>query len=235
MIRAIRATLSAAVAVALLSGCAFTNKVVFRPRPPIPSYRPEAEGVPIRRIALLPLYYQQETSSALREMDAAFNAELSKTAMFEIVPISRTEMETMTSHRQISSTELIPGDLLSQLVARYGVDGVLFTDITHYFPYQPISIGARSKLVDARTGQIRRATDYLFDSGKPDIAVAARAYFLQNTQTNQPIRDDGNSILQSPSRFSRYVASETYRSLLSLPPPEKTKIVLNSPRKVPMF
>lgn len=235
MIGAFRITLCAATAISLLTGCATRQKVVLKPLPLIPSYHPEQEGTAIRRVAILPLYCEQDSAGSLRAMDAAFNAELNKTTLFELVPISRAQMEALTTHRQISSVEVLPGDLLQQLVMRYGVDAVLFTDVTHYFPYQPIAVGARSKLVDVRTGQIRWATDYLFDSGKPEVADAARGYYLQNSQTNLPIKDDGTSILQSPARFSQFVAYQTYRTLLNPPTANQTKIVLNSPGKAPII
>lgn len=224
----------AAAVASHLVGCAALQKVAYKPLPPIPSYLPSVEGTAIRRVAILPLYCEQDSAGSLRAMDIAFNAELNKTNLFELVPISRAQLEGLAARRQISSVEVLPADLLQQLVMRFGVDGVLFTDVTHYFPYQPISVGARSKLVDVRTGQIRWATDFLFDCGKPEVAQAARGYYLLNSQKNLPIPDDGTSILQSPARFSQFVAFQTYRTLLNRPPASDRKIVLNSPQKTPM-
>ncbi len=233
MTNTLRIALCALAAVSALTGCA-TKPKPLKPLSTIPSYLPEREGTAIRRVAILPLYCEQDSAGSLRAMDMAFNAELNKTSLFELVPIGRAQMESLTTRRQISSVEVLPGDLIQQLVARYGVDAVLFTDVTHYFPYQPISVGARSKLVDVRTGQIRWATDYLFDSGRPEVAEAARGYYLKSSQKNLPIPDDGTSILQSPARFSQFVAHETYRTLLSPPPAGPQKIVLNSPQNPPM-
>ncbi len=73
-------------------------------------------------------------------------------------------------------------------------------------------MGVRSKLVDIHTGEIRWAFDSLFDSGKPAVALAARHFYLANSQTNLPITTDGGAVLQSPLRFSGYVAWEAYES-----------------------
>ena len=205
-----------AVALALvLNGCATTKKLVCRPAAPAPSFHSNAGGAPMRRVALLPLCYEQEAGPFLRDMDATFNLELNKKNNFEVVTVSRADMEAMFNKRQLSSVGTLPADLLAKLSAQYGVDGVLLTDVTHYFPYHPISIGIRAKLVDARTGEVRCAFDHLYDSGRPEIANQARCYYEQNSQTGSPLPQDGSIVLQSPSRFSKFVACETYRSLLT--------------------
>jgi len=218
-------------AVSALLGCSNTRRVVnLCPPPPLPSYHDLKEGIPIRRVAVLPLSYEAGNVNFPRDMDAAFNAELSKTSMFELVVVGRPEMEAIFGRQQVSSVGALPGEFLGEIAAQFGVDAVLFTDITHYFPYQPISIGVRTKLVDVRSGEIRWAFDYLFDSGKPKVAATARQFFLTNTQTNLPVKNDGDSVLQSPLRFSRYVAWETYRSLVSKPAPAMT--ILTTSTKV---
>lgn len=221
----------------LLMGCESTRRTVLcQPAPPLPSYHDLQAGVPIKRVAILPLSFDAQNGNFTRDLDASFNAELTKTSMFEVVVISRAQMEALFGRQQYSSVGELPGNFLAQLGPHLGVDAVLFTDITHYFPYQPISIGVRSRLIDVRSGDTRWAFDYLFDSGKPAVAQAARQFFLAYTQTNKPIADEGDSVLQSPLRFSRYVAWETYRSLVNKPVPvplvsketNSSKVVLKS-------
>jgi len=98
----------------------------------------------------------------------------------------------------------------------YDVDGVLFTDVTHYSPYRPIAIGVRCKLVDVHTGIQRWVFDHLFDSGAPAVAVAAKQFAEEQDSEQLPIPSDGAGILDSPSEFGKYVAHETYRSLLGI-------------------
>jgi len=207
-----------AVALFLLPGCSSARRIVYTQAAPLASYHDIREGIPFRRIAMLPLCYERETGNSVSsDLDGAFHAELTKTTLFEVIWISRSQMEALTGHRQISSVEALPGGILAQIAVQSGADAVLFTDVTHYFPYLPISVGVRSKLVDVRTGEIRWGFDHLFDSGKPEVAVAARHYYLANSQTNLPVSNDGNSVLQSPSRFAGYAAWETYRSLINKP------------------
>ncbi len=186
---------------------------------PLPSYHDLQPGIPIRRVAMLPFYYEREDGSPATQIDAAFHEELGKTALFEIVWIDRAQLKAWTGRGQISSAENLPANLLLTVAAQTGANAVLFTDVTHYFPYQPISIGVRSKLVDIRTGGIRWAFDHLFDSGNPAIAQATRCFYMTQIQTNLPIGNDGGAVLQSPRKFAGYAAWETYRSLINKPIP----------------
>ena len=74
-------------------------------------------------------------------------------------------------------------------------------------------MGVRAKLIDARSGEIRWAFDYLFDSGSPAIAQAAKTYQARYNQDNLPLPGDGGTVLISPTRFAKFVANQTYVSL----------------------
>ena len=171
------------------------------------------KSLPMRRVAMLPLSGDQLTPPALREIAAAFHGELSKRALFEIVPVSGAELEAMCGQREISSVEHLPAQLLETLREKFGADGVLFTDITHLHAYRPISIGVRAKLVDIGSGAISWASDCVYDSGHPAVATNARTFQRQFSDPHRAIADDGGSVLISPSRFAKYVANATFNSL----------------------
>ena len=198
----------------LAAGCA-TRRVALAPPPPPPQnyFSPETTGAPIRRVALLPLFSGSHPDHYLRAIDETFESELTKKALFEVVRVSRSELETLFGRRQVDSTETLPADALPRLRKQFGVEGVLFTDLTHFSPYRPVAMGVRTKLVDVATGKIRWAFDYVFDAGNTSIAEAAKRYQLLYSDPRQPVTTDGGSILLSPSRFAKYVACETYASL----------------------
>jgi hypothetical protein len=200
-----------------LAACCVAPRVVRSVvQPVIPSYHQDIDGTPMRRVAVLPINFGQDTPSVPNELDLVFHAELSKTSAFEVIPISREELSAHFGITQLSSVQVIPGDLLVRLVQDYDVDGVLFTDVTHYFPYRPIAIGVRCKLVDAHSGVQRWVFDHIFDSGTPPVASAAKQFAVDQDTEQLPIATDGASILDSPSEFGKYVAHETYRSLLGI-------------------
>lgn len=181
-------------------------------RPPLPD-----KSLPMRRVAMLPLSGGQVTPEALRDITAAFHAELSKKALFEVVPISGSELEAMCGQRQLSSVVPLPAQVLDAVREKYGAEGVLFTDITHLHAYRPIAIGVRAKLVDAGSGAISWASDCVYDSGHPAVAENARLFQRQFSDPHRSIPDDGGSVLISPSRFAKYVANATFNSLDATP------------------
>ena len=142
--------------------------------PPMPD-----KSRPMRRVAMLPLSGAQLTPEALRDITTAFQAELSKKAIFEVVPVTGAELEAICGQRQLSSVEPMPADLLNSLREKLGAEGVLFTDITHLHPYRPVAIGVRAKLVDITSGAISWASDCVYDSGHPLIADNARRFQRQ--------------------------------------------------------
>lgn len=223
-------TLLLAVLATAITGCQLKKLCAKKPpAAPIVSFRSGGGGAPLRRIAMLPPYCNQQTASSVNGLEMTFQAELAKTGLFEVVPITHSTMEKHFGHPQISSVDIIPGDFLFRLRTEYGVEGVLFIDITHYFPYQPISMGIRVKLVDATTGKIRWAFDHLFDSSNPATSEDAQKFYLKNSHDTYPVPTEGNPILQSPIRFSKYVAYEVFRSLENAPQgPENAKVVVQT-------
>ena len=201
----------------LFSGGCATLKLAVAPAPPPPPppnyFAPATPGEQLRRVALLPLHSETYPDQYMRRLDATFHAELTKKALFEVVPVSRAELESLFGERQFSSTDELPAEALKRLREHYGVDGVLFTDLTHFSPYRPVSMGVRTKLVAVSTGQIRWASDTVFDAGNSSVAEAAKRFQVACSNEHQPLSTDGGSILQSPTRFAKYVASETYSSL----------------------
>jgi hypothetical protein len=171
------------------------------------------KSMPMTRVAMLPLSNARYTTQALRQVAEAFHTELSRKALFEIVPVRGTDLEEICGRRQISSVERIPSELFDGLRERFGAEGVLFTDITLFNPYRPVAIGVRAKLVDITSGAITWACDFVYDSGQPAVAETARAFQRQFSNPQRPIADDGGSVLISPARFAKFAACAAFSSL----------------------
>jgi len=207
-------TLLAAAALGAI-GCQTRRPATVSQRPDAPQnwFLPTSPGRMIRRVAMLPAYHARIPGETLKDIDSALGAELSKKAVFEVVPLSRAEMEILIGVREVSSVERVPGDLFRKLQEQYGVDGVMLTDLTHYSPYRPVSIGLRSKLVDIESGRIHWASDVLLDSSNAGVAVAAREYQKVLCRDNFPIQGDGGTVLMSPKMFVKFAAYSNYASL----------------------
>ena len=177
-------------------------------------FRPsEGPGMLMRRVVVLPVYNQKYTGLVMKDIDDAFLAELSKLNAFEVVSVSRAEMETLMGRRELSSVEPVSVDFFRKVRDVYGAEGVMFIDLTSYSPYRPVSMGVRCKLVDVQAGRIHWASDALYDAGNEKTAAAARAYGIALGRENFPVREDGGAILLSPKRFARFAAFASFRSL----------------------
>jgi len=199
----------------LTAGCKTHSVLPPRPRPDAPQnwFLPTVGGRVMRRVALLPVYHHRFPAESLRDLDSAFNSELSKKTVFEVVPVSRAQMEELIGLREVSSVDKVPGDLFRKLKDHFGVDGVMFTDVTHYSPYRPVAVGVRSKLVDIELGRIHWASDVLYDSSNSGVAAAAREYQKVLGRDNFPVEGDGGTILLSPRMFAQFAAYANYSSL----------------------
>lgn len=197
------------------TGCQSRKTAYVKPELDAPQswFAQSGPGRPIKRVAILPAYHAKLPGETLKEIDSALNAELSKKAVFEVVPITRSTMELLTDRREISSVERVPGDLFRKLRDQYGVDAVMFNDLTHYSPYRPVSLGVRSKLVDIETGGIHWASDVMLDSGNANVAASARAYQKVLCRDTSPMKGDGGTVLMSPRLFAQFAAFSNYASL----------------------
>jgi len=187
-----------------------------------PFYAPaNVTGLPkipadIRRVAILPVWGGPDVSpETLATLDAVCQAELNRTAKFEVVPISRQSLANLTGARQLSSVDKLPPVLLEKLLNihnPYGADAVLFIDVTAYSPYTPLTLGLRAKLARTSNSEIIWAADNLFASAEPAVANAARLH-AEKLGTDRGPTNLSHTILQNPERYAGYVAAATFATL----------------------
>jgi hypothetical protein len=166
----------------------------------------------VRRVALLPLYSGEWDHIDLTGLQQAFAAELGKHVQFEVVSVSPERLHRIFGVDQITSVEPIAADKFETLVREFGADAILFTDLTAYHPYRPIVMGIRCKLVESDSVDILWSFDTVFDSGNPTVSTAARRYHLDESAPPYPLQNS-SSILQSPLRYSKYVADAVFATL----------------------
>jgi hypothetical protein len=198
----------------LNSGCEWLSPMEGRPfpkqNPYVRTYTKPGVQQP-RRVAVLPVECDQAVGEALKDMDEIFLSEVGKKLRFELIPISRPDLSRSIHREQFSSTEPTPPEALGFFREKYAVDAVLFTEITSYRPYRPMSIGARSKLVDISTLSTLWSAETVLDSGDPIVASAAARHARRQSDTSDTRGEE--MVLQSPRRYSGFVASYLYSSI----------------------
>ena len=169
----------------------------------------------MRRVLVLPVSgTSQMTEETLHSIDEQVNAELTRTSKFETVVMTRDDMKQMYGQFSISSVAELPMGFFEKLAKTYGVDAILFTDITTYSPYPPLSIGVRQKLARASDRVIWWAADNVFSAADPAVANSARRSVLK-LGTDRGPGDLSHTVLQNPTRFAAFALSETFATLPS--------------------
>jgi len=164
------------------------------------------------RVVVMPVWYTEDDWPFLEGLDETLTKELAHTGRFEVVQVSRADLQKAYGKTQFSSTGLLPANLIETLRQQYAADGVLLTDLTLYEPYRPVAIGLRMKLLDLRSGNIPWAIDTVYNTGDPAVISGARGFQMYRQTQPYPL-DRGLSILRSPTQFSRYAIWQSYQTL----------------------
>jgi len=185
----------------------------------VPEYTPTniyKADLPVEfiRVALLPMNLQGDfgQKAALDSIEGALQAELIKAKRFEVVTISKDELEQICGEESLSSQQKWPYELKKALEERQ-VDGVMLIELTHLRGYQPVALGLKMRLVSLQEGKTYWAVDELLDSANPMIYQGALNYDngmrMGKTSESKTI-----AFMQtSPTRFAHYAGELLFKTL----------------------
>ncbi len=166
----------------------------------------------VQRVALLPIHgdgvMSVETATSL---DAVLLKALQQQTRFEVVVITRAECQRLFDADDFSSVSALPHGFLEAIASRYAVDAVLFTDITAFQAYRPLTLGFRSKLASVREVRLLWAFDEVFSADDPKMRYSTHQYHRTGDRSapSNPLP----TALQSPSRFGAVAADLMFRTL----------------------
>lgn len=171
--------------------------------------------ISMRRVAVLPLTCDANTSEqqyGRQVLEVVLSEELGKTKKFELIPVTGEQLRVWTGRTSWRAEEKLPADLLKKLQQELGCDAVLFSRLTQYRAYPPLTVGFSLKLVEISTTEFFWVVDEVFDATEPGVVNSARRYQL--TREHLPAAlSDSRSILNSPSGFGRYAANSVFQTL----------------------
>jgi hypothetical protein len=182
----------------------------------------------IRRVALLPLTTTVPESvieTGAETLSPIVYSELEKTKRFEVIPVSPEQMKQLTGKNAWRSDEELPPNLFQAIHDSTGCDAVVFSQLTRYAPYQPLSVGWKFSLVETPhtpagtnavvgdpKASIIWSVDEVLDSGDPAVSNAARQYYSQHLRNEAPAADV-STMLSSPTRFGQYAIATLLETL----------------------
>jgi hypothetical protein len=194
----------------------------------IPGLKPEVLYVPtniyvqtnafdlkLKRAAVLPVTTQgsaEVMESGVETLQPLVVTELDKSKRFEVVVVPMEKVKQWTGQGQWKADAPLPQNLLKQVKEFTGSDVVLFCQLTRYHPYQPIAVGWKLSLIRNADQQVIWSADEVFDAGNPEVAAAARHFYVQNVGGASALGDP-ETILRSPTEFGQYTLNALFETL----------------------
>jgi hypothetical protein len=194
----------------------------------IPGLKPEVLYVPtniyvqtnafdfkLKRVAVLPITTQgsaEVMESGVETLQPLVVTELNKSKRFDVVVVPVEKVKQWTGQGQWKADAPLPQNLLKQVKELTGSDAVLFCQLTRYHPYQPMAVGWKLSLIRNADQQIIWSADEVFDAGNPEVAAAARHYYVQNVGGASALVDP-ETILRSPTKFGQYTLNALFATL----------------------
>lgn len=167
----------------------------------------------VQRVAVMPLVCAQPRADLPEGREAlspVLLGELIRTKRFEVVSAGSESLRVRTGRSEWSGAEALPADFFESLRRSYGCDAVLFSELTVFRAYAPISVGWRFKLVDVRTRQILWSADEVFDAPPPSVAKETLSewcpYYRETAKDDWAVRN-------SPRQLGQYAAAQMFATL----------------------
>jgi hypothetical protein len=159
----------------------------------------------IKRVAVLPMAGLGAPGVSLggEYTEELLVNELRKRALFELVPVSPSDLRAWTGRPAWSSTQELPNRFVERVATNTACDAVLFVELSRYQAYPPLAVGWKVLLVEAHGGRPLWAVDDVLDAGREDVASEAQAYGRHHLRlpTGSQV-----TMLQVPRRFATYAA-----------------------------
>jgi len=164
----------------------------------------------IRRVLLLPFEYNIDREAVIDEVTEAFSVELRKIGSFEVI-IPPGNKTTQNHEYEIWVKGSINLKIILALRKKYDVDAIIFGNITHYRPYEPMLLGVKLGMSSTDTGEVIWSADGVFDSNENEVAKLVKYYFESTHQKSALY--GWKLILLSMRRYSQFVANQITKTL----------------------
>ena len=172
---------------------------------------PDYASYSLRRVGLLPFSGKGLDPARSRELQDAFQFELSRRASYEIVLLSPQNLAEVDATQPYERGVYAPRSILD-IASRFRLDGLLVGTVTQMQVYSPQMLSIELELVSAETGLVIWSAEVQLDAG--DASLQRQ---LEDYQRSQLGESGGPSDVQmtllSPARLMRFAASQVASTL----------------------
>ena len=196
-----RSRILAALALALLPGCALFPKHM--PMLATAQVASDFDTYEVQRVGLMPFQGETIDLGRGRDLQLAFYSEFSRTTPFEIVLLDGADLEEIEDsepHRRgwYSPTTII------ETSRRYNLDAILFGTVLREQLFPPQELSAQVDMVAAETGLVIWSASVHANAGDTRVRDGLEVYFGAAADASDP----WELSLVSPTRFARYAAHQ---------------------------
>lgn len=165
---------------------------------------------PLQRVGLLPLSSDSGVDARLRELQQSLAFELSRSAPFEVVLLSESDLAEVAPPDAHQRGTYSPQTILTA-ARRFRLDGLLVGTVTHFENYAPLALGVKLELVPVETGLPIWIADLDLDTSETRVRESIDIYQARRLDAGGDAADSA-VLLLSPGSFLRFAAGEVART-----------------------
>ena len=156
----------------------------------------------IERVGLLPVMGLGDDPRLAESFRLALQAELSRSAPYELVVLGEAELEAVEGSRPYLRGTYDPATILA-LSQRFQLQGFLFPTVTQHRNYPPQELGVVVELVASETGLSVWTGRLYLDANDPAVVTGLKVYYGIG---DEDAPHEWDLALLSPERFTRFAA-----------------------------
>ncbi len=131
--------------------------------------------------------------------------ELRKLHTFSVMPVHETDPYWCNFEKTVNGDYDV--EVLNAIRNAYGVNAVIFGEITQYESFPKLNIGLRLRMLDLRTGKILWGVENVWDTN--DLSMQRKMCEYYKTHLKNGFEPLGPELLEvSPRAFGKFVATE---------------------------
>lgn len=160
----------------------------------------------IKKVLIAPFSYESGPERIEEKVARDFAVELGKTGVFQVIKPSFVSDELVAAKRNLWERGSIDVNTLLKVKKEFGVDGIVFGEVTHYKPFMPLTLGLRIVIISALSGGTVWSVEGVYDSDHKDVVQAAKNYYKKNYRNDQSLYG-WELMLISMERYTRFITN----------------------------
>jgi hypothetical protein len=173
---------------------------------------PDFDTYSLHRVGLVPLLGRPVDVEQGEVLHSALFTELSRNTTFEMVPLSRNDLESVCVKDPYIRGRYEP-QLIIDISRRFRLDGIVVASVTDYQYFTPQRLSLHVNLVAAETGASIWSSSAHLDATSERVQRAVRDFYDSNAAIDNEDGQGWEIALLSPRLFAQFAVWQIVRLL----------------------